>query len=836
MIRYMHMSKRIKILLISLLVLFTIAASLFIYIYQHVDQLKKYALQEVNTFLKSELEAKQIDVSLWRTFPKVSLALHEVSLSDPLKSKIKVLKAQHVYLGFDIYDVLKEQYRINYIEIDSGSIFLYANKKGKNNFDIVKDSPEPTDAKKPFSFELKKLVLTKMQLEFVNEKNGFEIDTYLDEAQFAGKFTDTKFTMSLLLTGFTKQLKTSSLELIRNKAIRLNTDVEVDQEKQRFTINKGDFSLDNLALTLQGWVQTEKKQSAIDLSFKAKTISIQDLLSSLPIALPESFKAYQSNGNVFFEGVVNGFISESKQPKIDIKFGVDKGSLLEPNSGLKLENIHLAGSFSNGTSGKLSDSKINIPDFSASLPGSQIKGALSLENLDNPLVNLAVTGDAKMDELQKFFQMDDIKSVSGGASFSIKLKGKKEGDNWNWKFPENEGTISATISNLSVSYLKQSLKDIVLEAKINGDNLWLNKLNVIIDKSDLNLSGNLPQFVHFLLGENQTLLANLKLQSNFLNTANLLIYDASDPREADEKPINYLLNIALDANELIHEKLNTKNCKANLILKPDYISFQNASMQTAQGSVKLNGEFAKINNQYVMASNTELSGLDMGEILVAFDNFGQAELSSKNIFGNISASAEFRIYWDINMNLIPEKLIMLADMSLKNGSLLQYKPLLSLSKFVDVNELNNLKFSELKNTLTIKDKMLFMPAMEIKSNAFNLLFSGKHSFNNDLDYKVKVSLSEILAKKRKQKQSEFEEEDTKTRGINLYLSIKGPANNLKFEFDKRGAKEQLKQDIKVEKEIIKEILKQELGIKKDSSLKKIEKKNDNNDELEFEEN
>jgi uncharacterized protein involved in outer membrane biogenesis len=89
LVRYTHMSKRIKIFLISLLVLFTLAASLFIYIYQHVDQLKKYALQEVNYFLKSELAAKQIDVSFWQTFPKVSLALHEVSLSDPLQSKIK---------------------------------------------------------------------------------------------------------------------------------------------------------------------------------------------------------------------------------------------------------------------------------------------------------------------------------------------------------------------------------------------------------------------------------------------------------------------------------------------------------------------------------------------------------------------------------------------------------------------------------------------------------------------------------------------------------------------------------------------------------------------------
>lgn len=824
------MPKGLKIFLISLLVLFTIAASLFIYIYQHVDQLKKYAIQEVNVFLKSELEAKQLDVSFWRTFPKVSLALHEVSLSDPLNRKLNVLKAQHVYLGFDLYDVLKEQYRINYIELDSGNLLLYSDKKGRNNFDVLKETDATEKSKKPFSFELKKVILTKMQLEFENENNGFRIDTYLDEAKFAGKFTDTKFNLSLILSGFAKQIKTASLQLVKNKSIRLDTEIAVDQESQKFTINKGEFALNKLALALQGWVQTGKKQNELNLDFKANKISIQDLLFTLPISLPESFLSYKSEGKVFFDGSVKGRFSDTKQPKVQIKFGVEQGSLLEPNSGIKLENIELAGSFVNG-----SDAKIDIPTFSASLPGSKVNGSLRLENFDNPLVLLALNGEAKMDELQKFFQMDDIKSVSGNATFALKLKGKKSGETWNWRFPENEGAVSLNIPKVIVSYLKVPLQNILLDAKVNGQDLKLEKCGLTIEKSDLNLQGVLPNLIHFILAENALLQANLQLKSNYLNTANLLIYDSSDPREADEKPLDYLINLSLSANELVHERMQAKNCQAQIVLKPDYISFQQTSLQTAKGSVQLKGEFAKTNNQYVLVSNSSLTGIDIGEILTAFDNFGQSDLNSKNTFGNITASAEFKIVWDLNMNLLPEKLVMLADMSLKNGSLLQYKPLLALSKFIDVNELNNLKFSELKNTITIKDKIMHMPAMEIKSNAFNLLLSGKHTFSNELDYKVKVSLSELLAKKRKQKQSEFEEEDVKTRGINLYLSIKGPANNLKFEFDKRGAKEQLKQDIKVEKELIKDILKQELGIKKDSSLKKIEKKNDNNNELEFEE-
>jgi hypothetical protein len=105
-----------------------------------------------------------------------------------------------------------------------------------------------------------------------------------------------------------------------------------------------------------------------------------------------------------------------------------------------------------------------------------------------------------------------------------------------------------------------------------------------------------------------------------------------------------------------------------------------------------------------------------------------------------------------------------------------------------------------------------------------------------VDYKVKLSLSELISKRRKPQPNEFGEEDEKTRGISLYLSITGPVSQLKYVFDRKGAKAQLKEDAKKEKEVIKEIFKQEFSIKKDTTLKNVEKKNENNDELEFEDN
>ena len=111
-------------------------------------------------------------------------------------------------------------------------------------------------------------------------------------------------------------------------------------------------------------------------------------------------------------------------------------------------------------------------------------------------------------------------------------------------------------------------------------------------------------------------------------------------------------------------------------------------------------------------------------------------------------------------------------------------------------------------------------------------------FDNFVDYKLKLKLSELLKNKRKaaSANNEFNEEEvTADKGVNLYLSMKGPISNIKISYDKIGTKQKITQELKQEKQNIKEILKKELGIstgdKKENEIK--EKKNDT-DELEFE--
>ncbi len=830
------MPKGLKIFLITLLILFTLLGSVFVYAYQNIDALKKYALKEVNQLLKAELTAQSIDVTVINTFPKVSLALNEVSINDPLHPGKYLLKAQHLFLGFDLYDVINSRYNIQLLDLDSGAVFLFTDKNGRTNFDLLKETDSNPKKKKAFSFNLNKLELNRMQVQWLDLSSDFSFDTYIEESTLSGSFNEKKFVMELALKGNSKEMQSGTMHFFKDKKIAIKSSIAVDQEKSKFQLQNAELGINQLVLAINGFIENGKNETNYQLSFKGNKISIQDLLSTLPFQLPSAINDYQSSGKVFFEGTYMGKQTAQTMPQLKLNFGIEQGALIEPDSKMKLEQIQLNGKFDNGANGALKDANISISNLQAQLAGSSISGSLQVQNLQSPVLSMSLNGDANLKTLHTFFKFSDVSEIEGNLQFTLNVKGEKQGENWNWDSPMNKGIFVLDLAKIKINYLTKPIENLMVKAELNNNQLLLNQADFTIAHSDFHCQGKLPGFMDFLFQKNASLQGELQNKSSNLDVNDLLIYNSSDPREADEKPMVYLLDLSVRADKFIYDGFNATNFMADTKLKNDNVLFNNLSLQTCGGSFNGNAEWVYQNKSYLLKSTNTAKGININTLFSQFNNFGQSEFTTKNLFGILNANTDLLLVWDDQFNLVPEKILVLTDMTIKNGELVNYEPLNALSKFVDVNDLKNLKFSELKNTLTIKNKVLYVPTMDIHNNALNLNLTGTHTFDNVLDYKIKLSLSELLSKKRKTQSNEFGEEDEKTRGINLFLSIKGPINDLKFQFDRKGAKAQLKQDAKQEKEAIKEILKQEFGIKKDSTIKKIEKKNDNNDELEFEAN
>lgn len=114
--------------------------------------------------------------------------------------------------------------------------------------------------------------------------------------------------------------------------------------------------------------------------------------------------------------------------------------------------------------------------------------------------------------------------------------------------------------------------------------------------------------------------------------------------------------------------------------------------------------------------------------------------------------------------------------------------------------------------------------MEVRSSAADLSVNGKHSFDNDYEYHVKILLSEILSRKRIKNRSNITEfgvvEDDGLGRTSLLLKIVGKGDVAKVGYDVKAAGTVLKDNFKKEKQSLRTILNEEYGLySKDSTMK-----------------
>lgn len=822
------MKKAFKIILYSFLSIILLLSITALYAYKNIDALKQYALVQLNQQLKAKITATDIDVTFYHTFPKISLQFKNLDIRDYLNKSNSLLKAKSAYLGFDILQIIKKNYVIETIQLDSGILAIHILKNGKENFDIILS--EPSTKKTAFNLNLKKVLLNNMQCSFLDEKNLQEASLNISKGIFGGNFSDDWFNLSIELNALINNFKSNHKSFVSNKQLSLKTEVLVNSVKQTVTIKNTKIALNKLAITLNGKLFTSKNVNNIDLEFNTSETTIQELISLLPVNIPDEFYKYKSTGNVYFKGKVNGVASN---PSILVDFGVNNGTLTEPTTNLSLSNINFKGNFTNGKQRKLQTTVLTLTDIKANIGGKELQAYCKISNFFNPNIDLKAIGNLDANFLVSFFKFTDIEMVSGNVNFNISASGAIDQKLISAK--ESYGTISFKLDKLKIKNVNSPFNNIVANLQLTNQATSLSLLNFNYHKSNYQIIGSTQSLYTILFEPNLNLNADLEVKTNLLDIKDWYFSGNASKKDANAKSLNYNINLNITADALVFEKFNATKATASVKIKNQNIEFNNLSLKSCDGSIVANGLFYEKNNNYFLTTNNaKLSQINIRKLFTAFDNFGQKEIIDQNLNGSLTSTIDFICVWDNNFNVLTDKIYLYSTIKILNGELINYKPLQALSKFVNLNNLKNLKFSELKNTIEIKNEVITIPQMDILNNAINITFSGTHNFNNIVDYRVKLNLNEILKKGRTDKENEFGEIDEKGKGINLFLNMTGPLDNLKIAYDKKAVQAKLKEDIKIERRNIGDIIKQELGIgKKDSSLKKLEKKN-NTDELEFE--
>src|SRR6478609_4317195 len=244
--------------------------------------------------------------------------------------------------------------------------------------------------------------------------------------------------------------------------------------------------------------------------------------------------------------------------------------------------------------------------------------------------------------------------------------------------------------------------------------------------------------------ENQPIGIEADLKSNWLDLDQLMALGLGESGSQDfgfSISPNLHLNFNCEVKGMRYKRFAPTNIKGDLLVKNQMAVSRHLAFNAMGGTLTANGIVDAKNPKAInVSSSFKLDGIHIDSVFYVFENFYQSFIEAKNLKGQANADVSLEMSLDEKLKLFSETLT--ADISavIKNGELNNFEPMQKLNKYVDDDALNHLRFADLKNDIHIENKTIFIPQMEVHTNATNITLSGTHNFDQQIDYRVVAPL------------------------------------------------------------------------------------------------
>lgn len=825
-----------KIILRTIIVLVSLAGLISLLGYLYEDKVKTFLITSINKQLNSKLETSSIDFSVWKRFPSASVTFSDVKLLGAFPEGYSddpdtLLQAGELYFAISLFDIIAGNLSVNSILMEEGKVKLIYNNDGEGNYHVFTgESGEEDDS----GFDLKEVLLSNVNFEYLDSKSGDKIICNIRKAEASGELQQSDFTLYAGIDGTAQVLDLSGLSYpLSGKDFRLHGDMHIRGNEKSLTCNEVEMQVAGMNFAVSGNTGWDEIKT-VDLQVNGKDLDIRSFLSLLPDQYQELLALYSSEGNFYFNAGIKSE-ANSSSPGVNIQFGVSDGQV-SYDGGNPLKNFNASGIFSGGGNAGIEGMKLELREFSGSMSKSTFTGDGTLSNFKNPNLNIHLAGDLFLEEIMALFPSDSLPVLKGLARIDANFAGavKKEGEFTVEDFTRSKTSGEILLEEIFVTPLTGNAFT-ALNGRMLFDNndIIVSELKGNIGASDFALKGFFRNIISWFFIPDNKLVVDADFKSDKFDLSELVLQgDQKDETtnfnlEFSRKAHLYL---KVDVGDIKYQHFNGNDLRGRIVLKDGYFTADNLSLNAFSGNLALKGKIDATDlNDIFIRCEMKAESVELPELFAATGNFGQELLQSKHIKGKASIDLDFTASTDTTLNLKEDEIFATAVISVVNGELLDFEPMNALSRFVEVEELKHIRFGLLENEIHVRDRKIFIPSMHISSNALSLDVSGTHSFDNVIDYRFKIMMSELLASKARKarKQNDefgiYEVEEGRRR-MALFLAMKGTVDDPRFMYDRVGLTTKIKDDIKNEKKTVKSLLNKEFGMfEKDSTLTEQQK-------------
>jgi hypothetical protein len=836
------MKARGKILKLLLLLTASLSAILIALSVLLSDQVAEVILGSVNRNISTKISVGTFRLSLLKKFPRASMELRDVILfsssgfdKDSFKNihTDTLLVAENLSVVFKITDILKGVYNIERIRVRNGKVTLLADSAGHTNY-RVSYSTDDRDSSE-MTLNLDRILLSDIKISYNNLATKLFLEGEIRNGRFSSRITggDIIFNAEadLLLTDIQQD------KFRINNPFDAGLELKMENSKSGILLRKGSLSVSGFRFNITGSVSDDK---LLNLDLSAEDIDLSRIRKYLPEKYLAPISDYDLSGSLQLNCQLTGPVSSTINPHLELGCRLSEGGIVYHETGMIIRDISFTGSYSNGSENSSETSSVSVNNFKAQLGSADYEGRFTISNFKSPVTSLEFTGKIFPGELKQYFRLNRISSASGYCDLKLRLKT----DYW----PEDSITLDDILSlnpetsvnfrsfTIGIKDNEQLFSNVTGEVFVSNS-LIAKNLNFNYRRQNIIINGEFVNLPEWIAGHNVLLKADADIYFDNLIPETFtgkkqIPDDTTSGKQAFLMPSDILLDINLKVDSLKYEKLPSTNIALNLIYKQGTLTFNSLHMKSFNGIISGNGFISQNRNRSLMTRGSfEFTGINISNTFTRFHNFGQDFIKAENLAGNLTGTLSILLPLDSLLNPQTKSLVAEGRYVITEGALVDFEPVKALSSFIELSELENIRFERLENDFFIRNNSLYIPQMEVRSSAADLSLNGKHNFDNTFEYHSRILLSEILSKKRKKSKSNVTEfgivEDDGLGRTSLLLKIESQGDKTKVGYDIKAAGNKVKNSIKSERQSLKTILNQEYGLYKSDTVpaqKSAEKK------------
>lgn len=772
------------------------------------DRVGKRLAQEINKQLKTELSIDGFGLTVIRSFPNLSADLKGVRLEDTRGDAL--LQADRLSFRFGLFSLFGSEIKVKSMIISDAALRIHVDKKGIANYDIFQPSEEEeTDGS--MVIDLAEARLQRVALDYTDESSDQDLSVLVEEAQFSGAFSSEQFTLKSQAAMLCRYANLDGQRYLVGKPLSYDAEVSVDLKEGIYALQKVGVAIEGNAFKLDGRVESWDSGTYFDLYATAEDGNLAGLIALLPENYKAGLEGVESSGRFSLNALVKGQYNEKQSPDVRVEFSLDEGQLMSDKLAKPLKEVSFNAVFSNGKYRDNRSSSFTLERFKAYFNRELIEMRLRVANFDEPEVDFFLNGAMPMAMAYGLLGNPKITGGSGEVEIDkLEIKGAYA----DLISPSRIGRVQASgavvFDDAAVMIGEETLMLDRGELRIDGNRLYVNDVRLEGAGSDVVFRGSAFNLLPVLFADSVNS-QGVQLEFTAALIAESIDFDrlaqftslTPEEEEAPEPVRDSLIEGNLQNRERIVSLLNgtfiseIKGFDYGQIQGRNFdgkLGFNNGridvrgKLDVFGGKVDLDGE-AFFEGAPRLEAKMTCDGVDVSVFLAQTENLGQEVITHHNLHGTLNAKMAIYAYWDEQGQFLMDKLRVLAGIGISNGELRELKMMEDFSTFVNIRDLQRIKFVDMQNFLEIRNGRLYLPAMFIRSNALNLTVNGEHSFENEIRYNIKVNAGQVMADRFRRHDPSLSPRPTKRGGwFNLYYSILGTLDDYNIVSAKRRVK------------------------------------------------